>query len=249
MQNGIYYISYSKHSVLSIRKYSSYHTDMNDFLKTVLSFWLPVKKEIIKSPINKKIIVRKNPGNMEIRVGGYIQSGKYAENLVNLLLSKQQLNNKGVKRILMLGVGGGSMIKVLRNKFPKTKIVGVEIDKEMIKVGEKYFGLNKIDDCNIIIQDAYEYVKSRIIEKFDLIVMDLFIGCDIPKSAEKISFIINIERLLTKNGIFCINRSYLDNYKKGTDDFVRNLKKVFISVQTYYSKPNLLVIAEKQKYI
>lgn len=217
---------------------------MKNIIKNILLQLFPLN-EIINSKINGSIIVRKILGNTEIRVGGYIQSGKYAENLVNLLLSKLQSNNDKFIKILVLGVGGGSMIKVLRNRFPKANIIGVEIDPEMIKAGEKYFGLNKIQNCTIIIQDAVQFVKGRKIQEFDLVVMDLFIGCDVPKSAEKLSFIINVRKLLNKNGIFCINRSYLEKYKKGTLAFVKNLKTAFPNVKTYYSKPNLLVIARK----
>lgn len=214
--------------------------------KYLLSFIVPLKEKIYYSKINGLIIIQKNIGSEEMIVDGYIQSGKYAEKLIKYLLSKINFDDHMVKRILVLGIGGGSMLKVLRKSFPLAKIIGVEIDKEMIKAGRKYFGLGQINNCTYYIQDATEFIKKRTVKKFDLIIMDLFIGCDVPISIEKLSSIKNINKLLQSHGIFFINRSYLDKYKKGTITFVQKLKKVFPNVKTYFSKPNLLVITEKQ---
>lgn len=109
------------------------------------------------------------------------------------------------KNILLLGVAGGSVIKTLRNEYQNNgKITGVELDEKAITLANQYFGLNKIKNLEIIINDASEYVKKTS-EKYDLIIIDIFQDKIMPDFLFSDSFITNTQQILTDNGIVLFN--------------------------------------------
>ena len=60
-----------------------------------------------------------------------------------------------IKKILVLGLGAGSIVKVINKYFPKSKITAVEIDPMMVEIGKKHFDLEKARNLEIIIGDAF----------------------------------------------------------------------------------------------
>lgn len=78
-----------------------------------------------------------------------------------------------VKRILLLGVGGGAVIRQYLSFLSVEQIVGVELDAMHIKVAREYFGVNQ---SNVELQqaDAIQWVNSYRGPNFDIIIEDLF---------------------------------------------------------------------------
>ena len=42
-------------------------------------------------------------------------------------------------RALLVGVGGGTILHLLSRKFPKLRMIGVEIDEEILKIARQFF--------------------------------------------------------------------------------------------------------------
>ena len=110
-----------------------------------------------------------------------------------------------VRKVLILGLGGGSAIESLRKKFRfKYPITAVEIDPEMIRIARKEFRINTYTNLEIVNADALQYAaKTR--EKFDLILIDLFIDTRVPQFFYEEIFCGNISRILTPKGVFLFN--------------------------------------------
>jgi spermidine synthase len=67
-----------------------------------------------------------------------------------------------MNQILILGVGGGSVIKTLVDEIKfKGSITGVEIDPEIINIANTYFKLDEIKNLTIVIDDAFEFVLKN----------------------------------------------------------------------------------------
>lgn len=95
-------------------------------------------------------------------------------------LALQQISFRGVNRILILGMGGGSSIELLREKFNyKGKIVAIEIDPVIIEVAKREFNIRSNAFLKIECLDAMDYVNKKT-RKFDLILVDIFIDDKIP---------------------------------------------------------------------
>jgi spermidine synthase len=106
---------------------------------------------------------------------------------------------------LVLGVAGGSVIKTLVDEIKfKGKITGVEIDATVIDIANRYFELDKIQNLEIVIDDAFEFVlKTKL--KYDLIIIDIFEDTSMPTFLFQDFFIIRINSLLNLNGFILFN--------------------------------------------
>lgn len=87
--------------------------------------------------------------------------------------------NGQVRRVLILGVGGGALIRLLQRFVVPEVIVGVDIDRHHLTVARRFFGVR---GAELICADARAYVAERAADQlvnkgaalFDVIVDDLF---------------------------------------------------------------------------
>jgi spermidine synthase len=139
--------------------------------------------------------------------------------------SLQRILRKGLKfigferiqamdKILVLGVAGGSVIKTLVDEIHfEGKITGVEIDKAIIEIANDYFHLNEIQNLEIIIDDAFEFVlKTK--DKYDLIIIDIFQDVRMPNFLFEKFFIDRICFLLKPKGCILFNTMILSDKQK-----------------------------------
>lgn len=78
------------------------------------------------------------------------------------------------RRILVLGLGGGSAAAVARALAPRARIVGVERDREVVRAGRRWFGLDALG-LEIVRGDARSYLE-RSRRRFDAVLEDVFVG-------------------------------------------------------------------------
>ena len=145
-------------------------------------------------------------GQKSVWVGGFQQSGPLVEKLWSKAISviaRNEMTKQSSQNILILGLGCGSVLKPLFKKFPDCQITGVEIDREMIETGKKYFNLEKYSNLRIVCDDAKNFCRKTK-EKYDLILVDMYKG-NVPEKSK--SYLKN----LSKNGVVLTN--HLDGLK------------------------------------
>ena len=221
--------------------------------------------EKTKSPINGEITIYSLFGSPRMQIGGLLQSGGVVADIWKKGIKAATSKQLPAASILILGLGCGTAAKVFSQKWPKAEIVGVEIDLEVIKLGKKYFGLDKIPNLKIVCGDGiklaarYQKPEARIkklkagnwqletgsLDKFDLIIVDLYLGEQIPEKSESLIFLRKLKSLLSKNGIVIFNRIFWDTHKKSAKLFVQKTEKVFKEVKLVRTVANLLVICKK----
>ena len=84
-----------------------------------------------------------------------------------------------VKRILMVGLGAGSISTYLARAMPDAQIDVVELDPGVIDAGKKYFGLAETDKVHLIAGDGRVYL-NRHKDLYDLILLDAFRELGVP---------------------------------------------------------------------
>ena len=77
-------------------------------------------------------------------------------------------------KVLVLGVGGGAVIRLFDHFFQDCEIHGVELDSLHIDLAKRFFGIEK---DNVLIQeaDAKQWVDTYEGGPFDIVIEDVFI--------------------------------------------------------------------------
>jgi spermidine synthase len=191
-------------------------------LKKLFSYFIPINVFTQKSNISQTLEVTWVNGELVLD----------SKNTNYSYGSLQRILRKGLKfigferiktmnHILVLGVAGGSVIKTLVDEITfKGKITGVEIDKYVITIANEYFHLDQIQNLEIVIVDAFEFVlKTK--DNYDLIIIDIFQDAKMPNFLFETFFINRICDLLQPKGFILFNTMLLnDKQKKLNEEFL-----------------------------
>ncbi|WP_444936189.1 spermidine synthase [Microbulbifer sp. JMSA004] len=126
-----------------------------------------------------------------------------------LLLPAYFLPEERLNSVLVLGVGGGALIRLLQAFTSAKRIVGVDLDPVHLDIARRFFGVR---DAELVCADACDFVRDHLKRPshstFDLVIDDLFGHCDgvaqraVP--ADK-SWCSSLMRLLHKDGVLVSN--------------------------------------------
>jgi len=160
-----------------------------------------------------------------------------------LQIGVAQFDVLAFKKILVLGLGGGSIITILRNEYLyKEHITAIEIDPEIIKIAEEEFHIKSNNKLKIVCADAYDFVLKNKVE-FDFVIIDLFIDNVIPApffSTEFWEHLANTKQLL-------FNASLHQKNEKQLKKLIVFLKQngFTITQMNHVLKTNTLLIIKK----
>jgi spermidine synthase len=108
------------------------------------------------------------------------------------------------KSILLLGLGGGSICHMLFTVRPEARIDAVEIDPAIPKLAEEYFRLGSSRNLEIHIDDAASFL-AKAPRKYDIIILDAYVGERLPAQCATREFFGNVREHLDREGVLVIN--------------------------------------------
>lgn len=110
-------------------------------------------------------------------------------------------------RILMVGLGGGSLPRALAELFPDAAIDVVELDPAVFEVAKKYFAFKPSPHMRVFVQDARVWGKRAAAnpERYDLILLDAYNGDYIPEHLMTREYLRETAALLSDNGVLAAN--------------------------------------------
>jgi spermidine synthase len=119
--------------------------------------------------------------------------------------------NPAPKRIYVIGFGGGRIPMVMHHVLPETVIDCADIDRDVVDVAMRFFGVAKDARLKISIQDGRRKLAEHpAAEPYDMIVVDAFIGVGSgPRDFSTCEFFALCREKLTPEGVTVIN--LLDN--------------------------------------
>ena len=164
------------------------------------------------------------------------------------LLFASLLINPEPQKILIIGLGGGTMSNSLHQLYPSAEIVNVEIDDAVIKVARQYFAFFENERVTSTSQDGRVFVKRAGLKKaqYDLIILDAFNGDYIPEHLLTKEFLLESQKLLTSDGVLAANTfstSKLYAYESATYQAVFG---DFFNVKNNKNS-NRIILTSKQK--
>jgi spermidine synthase len=109
------------------------------------------------------------------------------------------------RRILVVGLGGGSLPMFLRKHYPAATIDAAEIDPGVVDVAKKFFGF--IEDERMLAQvgDGRQFIENARQADYDIIFLDAFGARDVPKHLTTLEFLQITRRALKPNGVVVSN--------------------------------------------
>lgn len=90
-----------------------------------------------------------------------------------LLLPAFFVPAENIRRVLVLGVGGGAVIRQLEHFLKPDQIVGVELNPVHLEVAEEFFGVTG-ESVELYQADAAHWMRRYRGEPFDMIIDDLY---------------------------------------------------------------------------
>jgi len=132
---------------------------------------------------------------------------RFALNYTRMMLAGTLFTGAPPRRVLIVGLGGGSLPTALREILPQAQIDVVEIDPAVTRVARKYFNFRDDPRMKVIELDGRVYVKRAIRsgEKYDVVMLDAFDHEYIPEHLLTREFLAEVKSLLTPTGVLVGN--------------------------------------------
>jgi len=115
------------------------------------------------------------------------------------------------RAVLLVGLGGGAIVRFLNHEYPRMQLDVVEIDPVVVALAREYFGTVPGERTRIFTEDAVEYVR-RTDERYDLILMDAHLmpsaqtnATGLPLRLAAQAFLVNLREHLTPGGVAVFN--------------------------------------------
>jgi len=150
------------------------------------------------------------------------------------------------KKVLVVGLGGGTLSRVIAHHFREAKVDSVEIDPDVVKVAKKYFLFEEGPNVKVFIRDGRVQIKSLVHRnaKYDIIMLDAFRGGYIPYHLTTKEFLEECRSILAPGGVVVSNLRpgfLLYEYQR------RTFGKVFDSHYAFGGGSNKILVSIPKK--
>lgn len=106
------------------------------------------------------------------------------------------------KRVVLLGLGGGEMLRAARRSLPKADLVGIDNDPRMLTAAFDEFHIGAFGARGEL-ADAFVYVKK--LRGVDVLMVDLFVGEVMPQPMLAAPFWRDCRAAIAKDGLVMVN--------------------------------------------
>ena len=117
------------------------------------------------------------------------------------------LLNPNPQRILVIGLGGGTIPLTFSDLYPNAQIDIVEIDKAVFNVAKEFFFFEENENMRVVVNDGRVFIKRAGItnQKYDYIVLDAFSGDYIPEHMLTREFLEEVKLIMTPDAVLVAN--------------------------------------------
>ena len=140
---------------------------------------------------------------------------------------------------LLLGFGAGSVAALLRQSHPRCVLTGVEADPVVAELYQRYFALRPAPQLVVAEAAAYLADAARAWQRYELVVIDLFIDTQVPATCDTPAFLTALDGVLAPGGL-CIWNRLLQPPAAGaaTRAFEPTVRKYYPQLQVYDTLTN-----------
>lgn len=148
------------------------------------------------------------------------------------------------RRVLILGVGGGSLVTALHHIIPGLRITAVELRQSVIDVAYRYFQMPHGKRVQVVCANADHYLCEEQSHKQDIVFADLYHGTGVDDVQLKADFIARCAASLKDDGWLVLN--CWNEHRE--DEVLRNaLQEHFADIRTVLTSSRNWVILAGRK--
>lgn len=166
---------------------------------------------------------------------------------IRSLMAGFALAEKPIKRVLLLGLGGGTIPQVINKHFPEVEIDIYEIDPMVVELAEKYFQFKPGIHGKVMIGDGRRLLKKSK-KEYDLVILDAYKAGGIPFHLTTKEFMELVKERLSPAGIAVAHlwAEYANKYLKAQ---VKTIASVFPRAYSFYDNDgSFQIFASKGDY-
>ncbi len=108
------------------------------------------------------------------------------------------------KKVLVMGLGGGTISKRYWRDYPGMTVDSVEIDPVVVDVAKRYFGLPEDDRLRTITMDARRYIQTTR-ATYDIVIVDCYYDDALPFHLTTREFFQEVKARLAPGGVVAYN--------------------------------------------
>jgi len=136
-----------------------------------------IKHESVITPFNDVDVWEDRTGQIDFNVIGATHATWHPTRLMtghawDAITAATLLHPGSITSLLMLGLGGGTVLRQLRHFLPEIEITAVEIDGEMIRLAQEYMELDKLN-IQVVHADAFDFLAQPS-DSYDIVIDDLY---------------------------------------------------------------------------
>ena len=129
------------------------------------------------------------------------------------------------RRLLVVGLGGGTLPMFLRKHYPDATIDAVDIDPNVVDVAQRFFGFRQDESMRAHVADGRQFIEQTR-QPYDAIFLDAFGSDSVPAHLTTQEFLSAVRRAVKPDGVVIGNvwRRYSNPLY---DSMVRTYQEVF----------------------
>jgi len=109
------------------------------------------------------------------------------------------------RRILVVGLGGGTLPMFLRAHYPAATIDVAEIDPGVVDVAKKFFGFVEDEHLRAHVGDGRQFIEKAPPGDYDIIFLDAFGAREVPKHLTTREFLQAVRQAFRPSGVVVSN--------------------------------------------
>jgi spermidine synthase len=149
----------------------------------------------------------------------YLPGLEYARNMLAALAFCPHAQS-----CLVLGLGGGSIPRMMVAARPQIEVEAVEIDPAVVELATTYFEIDALPRFTIHLEDAAAFLRCCTL-RYGIVILDTYVGETFPNQCATKEFIKDIRKCLLEDGVLAVN--WLSGDSQLQEDLLKNLKSVF----------------------
>lgn len=129
------------------------------------------------------------------------------------------------RRILVVGLGGGTLPAFLHKHYPDATIDVAEIDPDVVFVAKQFFGFREDERMRVHVADGRAFIEG-VRQPYDAILLDAFGADSVPAHLTTQEFLRAVRRAVTPGGVV-VGNVWDGGYNRLYDSMVRTYRAAF----------------------